>query len=244
MEIGKEELIQELLELVFEKAIKASKKTNAYGISKYLEEVLNSKIDIRTFTRYFNGYYLNKEKEQKTISEHNLDILSEYLGYENYKKFELNRECEIEKKVLRREIIDINKKLSKIKRIGLLSSLVLLIVALLFISKYYKKNCMIWVDDHYEKIRCSGLDNEKGLNEIVLKKFKKICACKDSIFFKDGKPIVHYTRHDNKIEFFTSDGEHPLFEGVYTNPITRTIIESRVKPCDSTKMNKNELVVK
>ncbi|NMH87649.1 hypothetical protein [Flavivirga algicola] len=240
MEIGKEELIRELLELVFVKAIKASKKTSAYGISKYLEEVLDSKIDKRTFNRYYKGYYLNEKEEQRNISEYQLNILSEYLGYENYKKFELNREGEIEKKILREEIIDINKKLNKIKRTGLLSSLILLIIALLFISKYYKKNCMIWVEDHYEKIRCSGLDNEKKLDEVILVEFKKVCVCKDSTFFEDGKPLIHYTRHDNKTEFFTSDGEHPIFEDVYTNPITRTIIESRVKPCDSMKMSAKE----
>ncbi|WP_303318584.1 hypothetical protein Q4Q34_04555 [Flavivirga abyssicola] len=234
MEIGKEELIQELLELVFTKAIKASKKTKIHGISKYLQEALDEKIDKRTLTRYYDGYILNKASERKTITEYYLDILSEYLGYENYKKFELNREAEIEKKVLRHEIININNKLNKIKRIGLCSSLALLVISLLFISKYYKKNCMIWVNDHYEKIRCSGLDNEKRLNKVVLKDFKKIYVCKDSTFFKEGKPIVHYTRHNNDTEFFTMDGEHPIYEGVYTDPITRTIIDSRVPPCDST----------
>ena len=95
---------------------------------------------------------------------------------------------------------------------------------------------MIWIDDHYEKIRCSGLDNEKALDEILLRDFKMIWPCKDSTFFKNGKPIVHYTRHNNEIDFFTSVGEHPLFEGIFTKPITRTIIESRVKPCDSVKI--------
>ena len=92
---------------------------------------------------------------------------------------------------------------------------------------------MIWVDDHYEKIRCSGLDNEKKLDEVELKEFIQVEVCKDSIFFIDGEPVIHYTRHDNKIDFFKSDGEHPIYEGVYTDPITRTIIDSRVKPCDS-----------
>lgn len=240
MEIGKEELIQELIELVFEKAKKASKETKAYGISRYLEEALNEKIKERTLTRYYSGYILNKENERMTPPEFNLDVLSEYLGYENFKKFELNSEFEIEKKALKKEIINLGNRLKKIKRIGLLISLILFIISLLFISKYYKKNCMIWVDDHYEKIRCSGLDNEKKLNETVLREFKKKCVCKDSTFFKDGKPIIHYTRHNNNFEFFTRDGEHPIFEDVYTNPITRTIIESRVKPCDSVKINSGE----
>lgn len=68
----------------------------------------------------------------------------------------------------------------------------------------------------------------------TLETFKKVDVCKDSIFFKNGEAIIHYTRHNNDIEFFTDIGEHPIYKGVFTDPITRTIIKSRVKPCDST----------
>ncbi|TGV02432.1 hypothetical protein [Flavivirga rizhaonensis] len=240
MELGKDELIQELIELVFVKAIKASKKTKAYGISRYLEDVLNEKITERTLTRYYDGYILDKKSERRTPSEHNLNILSQYLGHENYRKFQQNREYEIVKNELRKEIISINNKLIKIKKIGLFTCLPLIIMLVLFISKYYKKDCMIWVNDHYKKVRCSEVVNENKLEEIVLREFKKPCTCKDYIFYKNEKSIVHYTRLNNNIDFFISDSKHPIFEGVYTNSITKTIIQSEIKPCSFIKISSKE----
>lgn len=229
--LEKEEQIQGLVLLVFEKAKNESKKTKAYGLSKYLEPIIG--IDSRSLTRYYNGYVLNRENEKKVPYDYNLDLLSEYLGFKDFRAFELKNECEEDKILLLKEKNIIERKLEKIKKMGLLASLGLSIIATIFILKYYKKNCIIWVDDHYEKIRCSGLDNEKELDYALLEKFKKKYVCKDSIFFKDGEPIIHYIRHKGEIEFFTYAGEHPIYKGIYTDPITRTIIESRVKPCDS-----------
>ncbi len=230
----KRELIIKLLELVFEKVKIESKEKKPYGITRYLRNNINDKINERTLTRYYNGFILKQEKDKNTPTDYNLDILSEYLGYENFKKFELSLECELEKEKLRQEKRTIERKLNKVMFIGAFSCLVLLGVSIFYILNYYEKNCMIWVEDHYEKIRCSGLHNEKELDEEIKQNFKKVKVCKDStIFFIDGEPIIHYTRHNNNFDFFTDVGEHPIYHGVYTNPITRTIIESRVKPCDS-----------
>jgi len=235
-----EDLIQKLIELVFEKAGKESKETKSYGLSNHLTSKIERDFSIRiseqTFNRQYRGYIL-KEIEKITPNKDSLDALSKYIGFENFKKFELSSACEVEKNKLRQEKIEVERRLNKVKRIGLASSLILIVISTSFISKYYKKNCMVWVDNHYEKIRCSGLDNEKKLNEVVLKKFTKVEVCKDSIFFIDGKAVIHYTRHDNVTDFFRHPGEHPIYEGVYTGPITTTIINSRVAPCDAINSN-------
>ncbi|AUP78821.1 hypothetical protein [Flavivirga eckloniae] len=240
MEIEKDELIQELIELVFVKAIKASKKTKAYGISRYLEDVLNEKIKERTLTRYYDGYILDKKSERRTPSEHNLNILSQYLGYENYRKFQQSREYEIVKNELRKEIISINNKLNKIKRISLFVCLFLLTISLLYISKYYKKDCMVWVGDHYEKVRCSNLVNERELDEFVLREYKKVYVVKDYVLYKNTEPTILYTGHNNSADFFTSDDIHPIFRGVYTNPIIKNPIRPKQKLLGFIKINSSE----
>lgn len=234
-ETKKEELIQNLFELVFEKAKNDSKETKPYGISRYLQNVFKEKIKERTLTRYYDGYILKKEDEKRTPNKYSLDILSNYLGYGDFNKFDLNSECEIEKKKIRKEKSKIEKELSAVKRIGFIIIIILLSISTLFILKYYKKNCMIWVKDHYEKIRCSGLESEKKLDETVLKNFIKAEVCKDSIFFRNGEAVIHYTRYNNVVDFFKQAGEHPIYKGVYTDPITLRIIDSRVKPCESNK---------
>ncbi|GGI56983.1 hypothetical protein [Winogradskyella haliclonae] len=217
---------QDLMSHVFEKAKNDSNEVTPNGICVYLMKELNEKIKERNLTKYYNGYILDNELERTKPTKYNLDVLSNYLGFENFEEFVAREEKEKKKRKLRRKLF-----------LCRILSFVLLISLLVFILKYYKKNCMIWVDDHYEKIRCSGLDNEKKLDEVVLKKFRKIDVCKDSTFFKDGEAIIHYTRHNNIVDFFTDDGEHPIFDNVYTDPITRTIINSRVRPCDSINTN-------
>lgn len=237
MEIEKEEQIQGLMLLVFDKAKRESKKNSAYGLSRFLEPIVS--IDQRTLTRYYNGYVLNRLAERKTPYDYNLDSLSKYWGFNDFMAYCSSSDNLNDKIVLIKENIELEKKLWKIKRIAIFSCFILLIIAVLFILKYYKKNCMIWVDDHYEKIKCSGLENEKKLDEVELKNFKKVDVCKDSIFIVDGEPVIHYTRHKNNIDFFTDEGEHPIYDGVYTNPITQTIIDSRVKPCDSSLIDRD-----
>lgn len=228
-EPNKEDLIQELILNVFEKAKNESKKNNSFGLSSHLSKTIlrefNINISVQTFNRYYKSYIL-KEKDKNAPNEDTKDVFSKYLEYKNFKDFEVRREYEKIKN-------DLENKIIKMQKIGISSIIVLLIIASIFISKYYKKNCMIWVDDHYEKIRCSGLDMEDILDPVRLNKFKKVEVCKDSIFFKNGKPIKHYLRHNNEIEFFTYPGKHPVYEDKFLNEVTLRIKENYVKPCDS-----------
>lgn len=94
-------------------------------------------------------------------------------------------------------------------------------------------DCIVWNIDHYERTYCSGDDLENRFDKGILKNFKKIEVCEDFIFFENGNPIVHYLKFNNEIEYFTSSGEHPIYDGKYLKPITRDIINAHVKPCDS-----------
>jgi len=97
----------------------------------------------------------------------------------------------------------------------------------------YFGDCIVWNIDHYERTYCSGDDLENRFDKGILKNFKKIEVCEGFVFFENGKPIVHYLKFNNKVEYFTSSGEHPIYDGKYLKPITRDIINAHVKPCDS-----------
>lgn len=89
-----------------------------------------------------------------------------------------------------------------------------------------KEGCMYWTGDHYEQIPCNqkmdgvmviALDSEK------LTHFRKITNT-DTITSK-SKGRVWYTKIDNVVEFFTSDGYHPIQYERRLRPVTDRIIE-------------------
>ncbi len=232
-EIGKRIIL--LIKEVFKKAGRDSTRTTGNGFSEYLsstiEETFNKRITKETFNRYYNQHISNITPKRTKPYDSTLDILSMYLDYKDFKDFvekneteigKIKRECEEEKKRSRRKLM-----------ISLTYGFLTTLTLIFFISKYYKKNCMIWVDGHYEKIRCSGLDTERRLDEVVLENLRKVAVCDTTTFFKNGEPIIHYLKYKNQIEFFTYHGEHPIYEGKFLDPITETIINGHVKPCDS-----------
>ncbi len=220
----KEELIQELIELVFEKAQKESKKKPIHGLASYLStkflENFQFSIDVNTFTRYYKGYILKNGKRQVPTDDV-LNALCQYLDYTGFKDFEMKSEEGIVQRALRREIKALKKRMERITFIGLIGAVFLLGVLGFFVSKYYKKNCMVWMGDHYAKIRCSGLENERKLDEVVLLKMQKIenpQQCKHDLW---------YDKSDNKVSFFTYFGEHPT-NGKTLKQVTEHICEKYI----------------
>jgi hypothetical protein len=97
-----------------------------------------------------------------------------------------------------------------------------------------EKPCMIWKEDHYERttpelasnpmVKYEAIDNDK------LQSMKKITPCDTTTFFRDGMPVVWYSRQNNAFEYFTYPGLHPV-SGKTLKPITRTIINGHISPC-------------
>lgn len=94
-----------------------------------------------------------------------------------------------------------------------------------------KEGCMYWTGDHYEQVPCNkkvdgimvvALDAEK------LAHFKRITNT-DTITAK-SKGWVWYTKIDNVVEFFTSDGYHPIQYERRLRPLTDHIIDRYVQP--------------
>lgn len=216
-------MVDDLIKRVFEKAKIESGQDNPYGLSKYLEEKFDNtgvRLKLLTFERYYNGYISNGKKIKP--NKETKDALSKFLGYIDYVDFCNKNKCYEEK-----------KRLSKKLMWSIIANSMLLILSVFYFIKNGEENCMVWVGDRYERVKCTGADFEKPFDEVEQKKFIKVEMCKDSTFFVNGEPVIHYTRHNNEFDFFTDEGEHPIYCGVFTHPITQTIIDSRVKPCDS-----------
>ena len=215
----KEKLLQNLMESVFRKAEKESSKDSGGGLSSYLsttlEDDFNVIIDKKTFNRYYEGY-ITKSIDKIEPQIDTLNALSKYLELKDFKEFEGKEVA----KVFRR-------KLKMRLRISAVLSLILVAVLAFFVSQYYRKNCMLWVDDHYEKVRCSRL---VMLDEVKVKSFKKITVCDTTTFFKKGKAIIWYDKSNNQLTYFTHPGIHPDNKKTL-KPITKDIIAAHVKEC-------------
>ncbi len=99
----------------------------------------------------------------------------------------------------------------------------------------FKKHCMQWSSDHYERVSCD-LD-AKGLGSFnVVEPFdktvfdlKKIKVCDTTPFFdKNGEAIVWYGKTANGIDFFNGHGRHPENNSPL-KPVTRYILNKYVK---------------
>lgn len=169
-----ENWIQTLMESVFKKVDKQSIELTTSGKSKYLSQIIEERygflLSDRNISRYYTGYITGETKKIKP-NKATLNILSLYLGYHSFEDFVRKNET--------REDMSLRKFTDKIRNLHIKVWIsfginVILCCTLLFcISRYYRKNCMVWMNDHYEKIRCSGLEYETILNEDVLRKFKK-----------------------------------------------------------------------
>ncbi len=91
-----------------------------------------------------------------------------------------------------------------------------------------KTNCMIWNQDHYEKVVCGKTDEtEIAVNVGLIENFKKIELDTTMVFFKEGKALFWYDKTGGKIEFFTKGGKHPT-NGKVLRPATQKIIRKYV----------------
>lgn len=98
-------------------------------------------------------------------------------------------------------------------------------IVCLLLKESLRPGCMYWAGDHYEAVAC----DQQVSNALVvpvdrtrLKYFKKI-ARPDTITLKSISH-VWYSKINNKIEFFTASGYHPIYP-YYLKPITKYIIE-------------------
>jgi len=89
--------------------------------------------------------------------------------------------------------------------------------------------CMYWANDHYEPIPC----NQKPPNTLVValdttkvRNFKKIM--REDTITHQAIGHVWYSKINNIVEFFTADGNHPVFIDRHLKPLTDHIINAHI----------------
>ncbi|HRB72044.1 MAG TPA: hypothetical protein PK776_09390 [Flavobacterium sp.] len=118
------------------------------------------------------------------------------------------------------------RQLSKI-HYGLATVMIMvLVVWSLNKTIFTPKNCMVWMEDHYEKMDCNDpeINGEiQPLDEQLLEHFRKV-AYSDTLTCFDlyGNPLIWYSKTNGYYELFTHHGLHPV-TGKTLKPITETI---------------------
>ena len=209
---------KKLVDKVFEKAGKESEKASVFGRAEYLAEHIIEEYKFQVSSKTLMRYH----KKEYSPSHPLTDYLSKYLGYENYVEF-VSKESEPTSKPG-------DKGFKKNKAWIIALMLLLLLGGSTYVGyQNGKEDCMIWKEDHFERIACSGIGNEELLPTFRLENLKKITPT-DTIttFFKNGKVQVWYDKSNKKLEFFTAPGIHPV-NGKTLKPVTPYIIAKYIK---------------
>jgi hypothetical protein len=120
------------------------------------------------------------------------------------------------------------KILANFRKKLLITAIVIAVVFLLIITlaAFLKKDCMIWVNDHYEELERT----EEGYCETYYDaryfNLKKIAVCDTTSFFdNNGKPKVWYFKVSSEsIECFDRFAPYPLNTSKFLKPITPHMI--------------------
>lgn len=89
--------------------------------------------------------------------------------------------------------------------------------------------CMYWTGDHYEQVSCNNKIKDAfviALDSFKLLHFKRITAPDTITYQHIGR--IWYIKTDGNIEFYTSEGAHPLDMKKRLKPITSYIINKYI----------------
>ncbi|HEX8562695.1 MAG TPA: hypothetical protein VF676_06925 [Flavobacterium sp.] len=105
-------------------------------------------------------------------------------------------------------------------------TLLLILSTIMGLSFWRKPQCMVWNEVRYVEAAC----NEAGMTEIVpydeklFESMKKVYPSDTTTFFKNGAPILWYSKQGTDVEFFTYHGRHPL-TGTPLKAVSRYIVQ-------------------
>lgn len=214
-------MTHQIINAAFKKAESETEKdsinANAEFLSEYIFEKFRYSISVKSLTRY---YKVESSPNQKVRN-----YLAQYLGYDNYETY-IKWNSGTDKKKQEEK----KNKLYFSKRVGIFLLILILIVATSGYIGYMngKEECMIWKNDHYEKTNCTGISEEKVYNHFLHENFSKVDVSDSTTFFKNGNPLIWYDKSNNKLDFFTAPGIHPV-NGKTLKPISEYMIEKYIR---------------
>lgn len=108
-----------------------------------------------------------------------------------------------------------------------------------WINVFKKSECMYWKTDHYESIACNDVSsnlNAIAIDENRLEEFKKLMRL--DTLREDCVGKIWYSKIDNKLEFFTSSGKHPVHFNKGLKIVTPYIYKKYILKRDSLPSSK------
>lgn len=129
------------------------------------------------------------------------------------------------------------------KTIALIASIIILVCVVVLIywwednkstggKSIGQEKCMYWAGDHYQQVLCNsqklGDTMVIAFDSVRLYNLKRITNPDTITQTAIGR--VWYVKIDNKLEFYTSEGYHPINPRLRLKPITEYIINKYLKP--------------
>ncbi len=189
----------------------------------------------KTLLNYYNYYFSNGKKQ--TPSDSIINKLLNYLGYDSKQQFVNNQPSDISYLHKIPFINEPNTEGGKEEKYTFNLPWKEVVITISFISvvsfayfgvNWKQKECMIWSNDHYEKIACDKTPNpDLFYNQNIVQNFKRVELDTAMTIFKNGKALFWYDKDGGEIEFFTKGGRHPVNNKVL-KPVTETIIRKYV----------------
>lgn len=174
----------------------------------------------RPFTT-FQNIHIEQEEKKNLVEEKKVFLTNVESREENNIK---NSKEEKEEKTTTTTALGLIEKKkqtqSRTRKIAMATTAILLFGGMsgLLIHKTTEKQCMVWKENHYERVDCkqSATSNIMTVEKVYpyneeLFLQEKIIPTDTTSFFRDGKPIVYYLKHDNDYEFFKQPGFHPSY---------------------------------
>ncbi|SDS57157.1 hypothetical protein SAMN05192545_1639 [Maribacter dokdonensis] len=218
-----EEMINEIVQKVFAKAKTECAIHTNNALNNHIEN--STAISYKTAERLCQKYIDKKDNIGKQ-SEHTINVLCQYLGYESFSDY-------VKQNSKEKISLEDNKVVTK-KNWKLITAISLIVVVGLILGlseKSKEPKCMVWRIDHYEKTDCttSYTENIIPLDEVRLQTFKKVKVNITCTFFDEttGEPTKWYYKSGNNIEFYTGPGLHPV-NGKTLKAITEHIVDKYV----------------
>lgn len=213
-------MVEQLLQKVFDKAEELSGKKTVNGKAEYLSGHLLDELRFSISAKSLIRYYREESSPGPEVRDH----LAKFLHYRDYEDFILHHSA----------AFSLQKSSGKPRKLtrkkGILALLIFPVVGLSAYVGYRsaEQDCMVWKEDHFEQVNCSGFVHEKRLDPLKLENFKQIQVSDTTEFFRDDQPQVWYDKSNGHLEYFSAPGIHPE-NGKTLKPITEYMIQKYIR---------------
>lgn len=204
----------------------------------FIEQILEKRfekfnlISTRGLKDYYDKHVLGKENSSGEPNTELKNLISIYLGFDDYLDFE-NKSTHTTNTPTNRTTTLTNLKskirVDSIKKLSAPVIVAFLLYGTYLIGRIPHKDCIVWRTDHYEKIDCNNKTENISINTVDTEHFKKIEVDSTTLFFIKNKAVVWYGKSaSGEMDYFNSKGEHPI-TGKNLKPITKYIIHKYIE---------------